>query len=109
MQHPAGEIELNDRGVYWARSLSPEGFPVAYAVDSKGRRIRSYKVTHPTRAEMALTTLWDVLDAQDPTPEAMRSKLRVVRVQVPTTEHRTITEHLDPYAMPPVAGASRRA
>lgn len=107
MRHPAGEIEMNERGVYWARTLSADGFPIAYAVNSHGRRIRSYKVLHPTRAEMALVTLWDVLDTEDPTPESRRAQLRVVRVQLPTTEHRTMLEAYDPYAMPPVGGARR--
>lgn len=100
MDHPAGEIEMNERGVYWARSLSPEGHPVAYAVNSAGRTIRRYKVTHPSRAANAIAMLWDQLDGEDPTPESRRAQLQLVRITLPTTEHRVMVEAIDPYNMP---------
>jgi hypothetical protein len=99
-----GEVEMNDRGVYWRRNLSREGFPVCYAVDSRGNTIRSYKVTHPSFADNAVTILWDVLDRADPTPDARRAQLTLV---LPTTEHRSYLEAFDVYNMPPLQRPTR--
>lgn len=106
LQHPSvGEIEMNERGVYWARTLSPEGYPIVYAVNSKGRTIRRYKITHMTFADNAVTMLWDLLDKTDPTPDTRRSQLRLV---LPTTEHRTVVESIDVYNMPPLPWRRRQ-
>jgi hypothetical protein len=99
-----GEVEMNERGVYWARSLSPRGNPIAYAVDSSRRKIRSYEVMHPTRANMALTMLWNDLEKSDPTPEERRAKMHLI---LPTTEHRAWIEAFDPYNLPPLQARRR--
>lgn len=94
-----GEVELLDRGVYWQRTLSARGNPVAYAVNSNRQKIRSLEVMHPSRANMALVTLWDTLDKSDPSVETRRADMHLI---LPTTEHRAWIEAYDPYNMPPL-------
>ncbi len=99
--HPAGEIELAERGVYWARYLKG-GKPIAYAVDSKGDVVRRYVVQADERAELAIAMLWDFLDVVDPRPQ-----LRLVKLQLPSVDRRAVVEVFDPYNAPPLPGTWR--
>lgn len=99
-----GEVEMLDRGVYWQRTLSERGNPIAYAVDSSSRKIKSYEVMHPSRMNMALLTLWDVLDKRDPQPEQRRSDMHLI---LPTTERQSWLEAFDPYNLPPLPSRRR--
>lgn len=103
MDHPAGAIELAERGVYWARYLK-NGRPIAYAVSSEGNVVRRYVVQHDERAELAIAMLWDHLDVVNPV--AHRPQLSLVKV-LPGLERRTVVEVFDPYTAPPVLRGRR--
>lgn len=102
MEHPAGEIELAPRGVYWAR-YTKNGKPIVYAVNSSGDVVRRYVVQLPTRAELAVAALWEYLDVVDPKPQ-----LKLVKLPLPAVDRRHSTVELfDPYD-DPIRGAFQR-
>jgi hypothetical protein len=93
MQHPAGLIEIAERGVYWAR-YTKLGRPIAYAVDSGGDVIRRLVVQSDARADAAIEHLWTYLETVD-----NRHVLQLVRpiLELPATERPAHLEVPDPY------------
>jgi len=96
--HPAGAIELAERGVYWAR-YTKNGKPIAYAVDSHGEVVKRYVVQHTQFAQLAVDALWRLLENVDPTRE-QQANVRVLRFPPPTAERRATLEEYDPYNDP---------
>lgn len=89
---------VEPRGVYWARHTKG-GRPICYAVDSRGDVVKRYRVTHDSLASAAVASLWNLLDAIDPSPQ--KPPLRIVRV--PSAAQL----EYDPYNEPPIAYAPR--
>lgn len=97
MEHPAGEIELAARGVYWARHTKG-GKPIAYAVDSRGEVVKRYVVQHQQFAQLAIDTLWRLLDNVDPPRE--RAQLRLVKMPALSEQRLAEIAEYDPYNDP---------
>lgn len=71
--------ELEGRGVYLARTLTPEGHPWYYAVNSHNRECRRIVIRGAVTPEGARRILWAYLDQADPLPclRLVRSSDRV--------------------------------
>jgi hypothetical protein len=95
MDHPAGPIELAERGVYWAR-YTKLGMPIAYAVASNSDVVRRLIVKDRSRADEVLESLWNYLEAVDGKPML---RLRPI-LELPRTFRPAHLEVLDPYNLP---------
>jgi hypothetical protein len=103
MEHPAGPIEMAERGVYWAR-YTKLGRPIAYAVAGNGDVIRRLVVQHDLRAPAAIEHLWNYLQTYDP-----KRHLYMVKpvLELPGTALPAHLEVPDPYNLPPLERTRR--
>lgn len=60
-----GDDDVEARGLYWARHRR-HGYPILYAVDSRGEVVRRYVVPPHVNREMLVAWLWNHLDVVDP-------------------------------------------
>lgn len=66
MQHGTLAVPLEERGVYWARHRR-DGYPVLYAVDSRGDVLKPMLVIRDMAyADAAIDRLRALLDRRDP-------------------------------------------
>ena len=85
-------VAVEARGVYWAR-YRRKGCPVAYAVDSRGERVKSVYVLPTSDPSEAIAFLWKCLDACDPLPQ-----IKLVTDEPPSAAPATSRPAVNPFS-----------